>query len=46
MPYEKVQPTGGKYMKSKKRVSKNKPGSASFGPAMSQAEAKKMKKKK
>lgn len=43
MPYQKVQPTGGKYMRSKKRASSNKPGKASFGPALSQAETKKKK---
>lgn len=37
---------GGKNMKSKKRTSKNKPGSASYGPALSAREAKKRPKKK
>lgn len=43
MPYQKMVPPGGKYMRSKKRSSSNKMGKASFGPALSQAEAKKKK---
>ena len=39
-------PSGGKYMKSKKRASANKAGKASFGPALSAKEAKKSKRKK